>query len=220
MVVLLGQMAFAMVTTALAQAPTIDEPVYVGAAALYLQGGGLQVNPEHPPLGKLIIGAGLMFAEPRIDPGFRGNQSDLGRHVLYEAGNDADQVLSLARLPMIGQTGRRAGGCAPARPSRPATRTSLARATPSNRSRRIWLSMVGPAQTLASLADQGDVELSRDAIIGSLPTSPGPATTFRVLRTAKAFNDPPLRRNGASSVFGVSSVRLSKLWLMGHADAV
>ncbi|MDG4765428.1 phospholipid carrier-dependent glycosyltransferase [Solwaraspora sp. WMMD406] len=102
--VLLGQMAFAMVTTALAQAPTIDEPVYVGAAALYPQGGGLQVNPEHPPLGKLIIGAGLAFADPRIDPGFRGNQTDLGRHVLYEAGNDADRLLLLARLPMIGLT--------------------------------------------------------------------------------------------------------------------
>ncbi|WP_326552907.1 phospholipid carrier-dependent glycosyltransferase [Micromonospora sp. NBC_01813] len=100
-VVLLAQMAFAMVTTAVAQAPTIDEPVYVGAAALYWQGGGLQVNPEHPPLGKLIIGAGLAFAEPRIDPQFQGNQTDLGRHVLYEAGNDADLLLLLARLPMI-----------------------------------------------------------------------------------------------------------------------
>ncbi|MFV2020728.1 ArnT family glycosyltransferase [Micromonospora sp. LOL_023] len=99
--VLLAQMAFAMVTTAVAQAPTIDEPVYVGAAALYWQGGGLQANPEHPPLGKLIIGAGLVFAEPRIDPQFQGNQTDLGRHVLYEAGNDADLLLLLARLPMI-----------------------------------------------------------------------------------------------------------------------
>ncbi|WP_233605940.1 phospholipid carrier-dependent glycosyltransferase [Micromonospora sp. Llam0] len=98
---LLGQMAVAMVTTAVAQAPTIDEPVYVGAAALYLQGGGLQVNPEHPPLGKLIIGAGLAFADPDIQPSFQGNQTDLGRHVLYEAGNDADRLLLLARLPMI-----------------------------------------------------------------------------------------------------------------------
>ncbi|WJK36679.1 phospholipid carrier-dependent glycosyltransferase [Solwaraspora sp. WMMA2065] len=98
---LLGQMAFAMVATAVAQAPTIDEPVYVGAAALYLQGGGLQVNPEHPPLGKLIIGAGLAFADPYIEPSFQGNQTDLGRHVLYEAGNDADRLLLLARVPMI-----------------------------------------------------------------------------------------------------------------------
>lgn len=100
-VALLGQMAFAMVTTALAQTPTIDEPVYVGAAALYRQGGGLQVNPEHPPLGKQIMAAGLAIADPRIEPTFRGDQSDLGRHVLYEAGNDPDRLMLLARLPMI-----------------------------------------------------------------------------------------------------------------------
>ncbi|MFY1699319.1 ArnT family glycosyltransferase [Solwaraspora sp. WMMA2101] len=101
MIALLGQLAFAMVTTALAQTPTVDEPVYVGAAALYRHGGGLQVNPEHPPLGKLIMAVGLAVADPRIEPTFRGNQSDLGRHVLYEAGNDADRLMLLARLPMI-----------------------------------------------------------------------------------------------------------------------
>ena len=36
-VLLLGQMAFAMVTTAVAQSPTIDEPVYVATAEVYRQ---------------------------------------------------------------------------------------------------------------------------------------------------------------------------------------
>lgn len=100
-VVLLGQMAAAMVVTAVQQTPTIDEPVYVGAAVTYLEQHSLRYNPEHPPLGKLIMAAGLAFAEPRLDPAFNGNQTALGRHVLYEAGNDPYRLMFLARLPII-----------------------------------------------------------------------------------------------------------------------
>jgi hypothetical protein len=100
-VVLLGQMAAAMVVTAVQQTPTIDEPVYVGTAVTYLEQHSLRYNPEHPPLGKLLMAAGLAFAQPHLDPAFRGNQSDLGRHVLYEAGNDPYELMLLARLPII-----------------------------------------------------------------------------------------------------------------------
>ncbi|HEU5157901.1 MAG TPA: phospholipid carrier-dependent glycosyltransferase [Streptosporangiaceae bacterium] len=103
-VVLLGQMAVAMVTTAVRQTPTIDEPVYVGAAAVYLRRHSLQANPEHPPLGKLIIEMGVAAAHPRVDPAFTGSAGDIGRHLLYESGNDAGHVLLWARLPMIALT--------------------------------------------------------------------------------------------------------------------
>jgi 4-amino-4-deoxy-L-arabinose transferase-like glycosyltransferase len=99
--VLLAEMAFAMLTTARAQTPTTDEPVYVSTAAVYLQQHSLRYNPEHPPLGKLIIGAGLIFAHPHLDPAFTGDQSALGRHLLYEAGNDPWRLMLYARLPMI-----------------------------------------------------------------------------------------------------------------------
>ncbi|MFS8102781.1 glycosyltransferase family 39 protein [Lentzea alba] len=101
MTVLLAQMAVAMVTTAVRQTPTIDEPVYVGTAAVYLDQHSLRFNPEHPPLGKLIMAAGLAFADVRIDPAFSGDQTALGRHVLYEAGNSPGRLLFLARLPVI-----------------------------------------------------------------------------------------------------------------------
>ena len=94
-------MAVAMVTTAVQQTPTIDEPVYAGAAVVQWQQHSLRYNPEHPPLGKTLIGAGLAFAEPRLDPGFAGDQTALGRHLLYESGNDPGRLMLFARLPMI-----------------------------------------------------------------------------------------------------------------------
>ncbi|GGN52655.1 glycosyl transferase [Actinoplanes lobatus] len=98
---MLGQMAFAMVTTAIQQSPTIDEPVYVATAEVYRQQHSLRYNPEHPPLGKLIIAAGTALAGAELDPAYPGNQTRLGRHLLYETGNNPFQLMLLARLPVI-----------------------------------------------------------------------------------------------------------------------
>ncbi|MDS0134303.1 MULTISPECIES: phospholipid carrier-dependent glycosyltransferase [unclassified Amycolatopsis] len=98
---LLAEMAIAMVTTAVEQTPTIDEPVYVGAAVFSLDHDSLRYNPEHPPLGKLVIATGLAFADVHVDAGFAGDQTQLGRYVLYEPGHDAGRLLLLARLPVI-----------------------------------------------------------------------------------------------------------------------
>ncbi|MDN3027381.1 phospholipid carrier-dependent glycosyltransferase [Streptomyces sp. S.PB5] len=94
-------MAVAMVTTAVQQTPTIDEPVYVGTAASYLHEHRIRYNPEHPPLGKLVIGAGLALADPHYDPSFTGDQGQVGRHLLYASGNDPWRVMLWARLPVI-----------------------------------------------------------------------------------------------------------------------
>ncbi|MFD4637769.1 phospholipid carrier-dependent glycosyltransferase [Lentzea sp. NPDC058436] len=102
--VLLAQMAIAMTVTAVQQTPTIDEPVYIGAAVVQSEQHSLRYNPEHPPLGKLIMATGLAFAGVRLDPGFQSDQTELGRHVLYESGNDPGTLLLAARLPMIALT--------------------------------------------------------------------------------------------------------------------
>ncbi|NNN30848.1 phospholipid carrier-dependent glycosyltransferase [Streptomyces sp. S3(2020)] len=103
-VLLLAQMAVAMVTTAVQQTPTIDEPVYVGTAADSLHEHEIRYNPEHPPLGKLVIAVGVALADPRYDPSFSGDQGQVGRHLLYESGNDPWQLMLWARLPVIALT--------------------------------------------------------------------------------------------------------------------
>ncbi|WP_399143972.1 glycosyltransferase family 39 protein [Streptomyces sp. MK7] len=90
-----------MVTAAAEQTPTIDEPVYVGTAAVYLHEHSLAYNPEHPPLGKLLIAAGVAAARPHFDASFTGDQGRLGRHLLYESGNDPWRLMLWARSPVI-----------------------------------------------------------------------------------------------------------------------
>ncbi|MEU6807869.1 glycosyltransferase family 39 protein [Streptomyces sp. NPDC046831] len=102
--VLLAQLAVAAVTAAAEQTPTIDEPVYVGTAAVCLREHSLACNPEHPPLGKLAVLLGVMAADPHVDRSFTGDQGRLGRHLLYESGNDPWRLMLWARLPVIALT--------------------------------------------------------------------------------------------------------------------
>jgi 4-amino-4-deoxy-L-arabinose transferase-like glycosyltransferase len=98
---LLAQLAYAMLTAAAAQSPTIDEPVYVGTAAVYLRDHSLRYNPEHPPLGKLLIAVGVAAADPRLASTEARTQGQLGENLLYRSGNDAQRLLLFARLPVI-----------------------------------------------------------------------------------------------------------------------
>ncbi|QKG20320.1 ArnT family glycosyltransferase [Actinomadura verrucosospora] len=100
-VALLAAMAAAMVTTAVQQTPTIDEPVYAGASVLYLREHDLRDNPEHPPLGKLVIGIGPQLAGVRLDRAYTGPEEAVGQHLLYASGNDPGRVMLAARLPVI-----------------------------------------------------------------------------------------------------------------------
>jgi dolichyl-phosphate-mannose-protein mannosyltransferase len=98
---MLGAMAFAMVTTAVQQTPTIDEPVYVATAEVYNQQHVVRYNPEHPPLAKLAMAVGLAFDDAHIDPAYPGDQTQLGRHLLYETGHNPFRLMLAARLPII-----------------------------------------------------------------------------------------------------------------------
>jgi 4-amino-4-deoxy-L-arabinose transferase-like glycosyltransferase len=101
LVLILAAMAFAMLSTAVAQTPTIDEPVYITSATVYLREHTVRFNPEHPPLAKLVMAAGLAFARPTLDSGYAESQKLTARHLMYHSGNDPARLLFAARLPII-----------------------------------------------------------------------------------------------------------------------
>lgn len=89
-----------------------DETAHIGAAYSYISQGEIRLNPEHPPLIKNLSGIPLAFMDLNFEinnPFWTGDlpnkwdegQWKAGRHLLYESGNDADQILFWSRFPII-----------------------------------------------------------------------------------------------------------------------
>ena len=96
-----------------ADSQTTDEAVHLSAGYSYWEWKDLSLNPEHPPLVKLLAGAAARLVHPVFPPvehrerlseffydSWRDNRA-LGEAFLYEAGNDTDRLLFVARLPAI-----------------------------------------------------------------------------------------------------------------------
>jgi hypothetical protein len=93
------------VSSLVRQSATYDEGAHLPAGYSYLMTGDHRLNPEHPPLAKLIAAAPLLLV-----PGIvfktddlawtTGRQWELGRRFLY-AWNDADRLLFWGRLPIV-----------------------------------------------------------------------------------------------------------------------
>ena len=97
---------------ALRESVTIDEVAHIGAGVSYLQKLDLRMNPEHPPLPKVLAALPLICRGVRADyshiswtnsekflPAFLG-QWVFGDWLL-ERWNDPKSVLAWARLPML-----------------------------------------------------------------------------------------------------------------------
>jgi len=97
---------------ALRESVTIDEVTHIGAGVSYLQKLDLRMNPEHPPLPKLLAALPLVCRGIRADyshiswtvsdkflPAYLG-QWVFGEWVL-ERWNDPKSVLVWARVPML-----------------------------------------------------------------------------------------------------------------------
>lgn len=89
-----------------------DETAHIGAAYSYVTQHEMRLNPEHPPLIKDLAGIPLAFMSLNFDiskPFWTGDlpnkwdegQWAAGRHLLYEAGNNADKIIFWARFPVI-----------------------------------------------------------------------------------------------------------------------
>lgn len=91
---------------------TFDEVAHIGAAYSYVAQNEIRLNPEHPPLVKNFSGLPLLFMNLNFDttqPFWTGElprkwdegQWESGRHLLYKAGNDPDQIIFWSRVPIV-----------------------------------------------------------------------------------------------------------------------
>lgn len=94
-----------LISLAVTDGQTIDEATHLSSGASYLTTGDFKLNPEHPPLVKLLSGSSALLASPQVptdDPSWNsGNQWDFGRAFLYHNTVSADTLLFLGRLPTI-----------------------------------------------------------------------------------------------------------------------
>lgn len=86
-----------------------DESAHIPAGYSYLTQLDMRLNPEHPPLLKDLSALPLLFIHPNFDitqdfwttDNADASQWNAGKYFLFEAGNDADQIIFWSRLPII-----------------------------------------------------------------------------------------------------------------------
>lgn len=82
---------------------TSDEPIHLAAGYTYWQTRDFRLNPEHPPLAKLIAAFPLLFIHPSLDTTHDDWKTPVqelfGFHFLYS--NDADRLLFWSRMAMV-----------------------------------------------------------------------------------------------------------------------
>ncbi len=83
---------------------TFDEGAHLPAGYTHLALGDHRLNPEQPPLAKLLAAAPLLAVRPVMEADARSwveaRQWGFGRSFLYRW-NDADRLLFLGRLPIV-----------------------------------------------------------------------------------------------------------------------
>ncbi|TSC89075.1 MAG: hypothetical protein G01um10143_456 [Parcubacteria group bacterium Gr01-1014_3] len=99
--------AVLMLNAAISDSAIVDEVAHISAGYSYLKFLDYRLNPEHPPLVKMLAAAPLLF-QPINFPlqSLAWNQGandewNLGDEFLYKSGNNADQILLWARLGPI-----------------------------------------------------------------------------------------------------------------------
>jgi len=102
--VLLGAMFVFLLLQARWDSGTTDEVAHIPAGYSYVKKLDYRLNPEHPPLAKVLSGIPLLFQNLKGPFGDwswgAANQWEAGWNFLYEQGNDADQMLFWSRLPI------------------------------------------------------------------------------------------------------------------------
>ena len=85
----------------------VDELAHIPAGYSYVHYGDYRLNPEHPPLIKVLAGIPLQFMNlkfPADQPAWTtdvNGQWETGWSFLYHLGNNAGRILFWARLPIL-----------------------------------------------------------------------------------------------------------------------
>lgn len=97
-----------LVTSSLDENQTIDEGVHLAAGFSYWKTSDFRMNPEHPPLAKLIASVPLLFTRihlPTDHPSWSApDEWAFARQFLYHNSLRAETILLLGRLPIMGMT--------------------------------------------------------------------------------------------------------------------
>jgi len=85
---------------------TVDEIAHIPSGYTYLKDLDYRLNPEHPPLAKVLAGVPLVLngdiKGPESDVSFKSiNQWESGWSMIYRSGNNPATVFFLSRLPMM-----------------------------------------------------------------------------------------------------------------------
>ena len=97
------------------KSPAYDEPAHLFAGYTYLKTGDFRMMPSHPPLAEMLAALPLLLCDvnmpdihspgsPAAEAWDHGSQYDryrLATDWLYHSGNDPDQLMRVARLPML-----------------------------------------------------------------------------------------------------------------------
>jgi hypothetical protein len=104
-VIVLTTMAALQVTSIREEAPTNDEAVYISSGYSYWRTGDFRLNPEHPPVAKLLVTLPLLMLEPSLPLHDRAWQNAdeyaFGTAFLYRNRLPADSILFASRCPTI-----------------------------------------------------------------------------------------------------------------------
>ncbi len=105
MLLLLGAIQIASMRL---EVQTFDEGNHMAAGYSYLSQGDYRMNPEHPPLGKLLAAVPLLWFRPAVpaksDAWFQAKQWEFSDEFLYGGNLDVDSALFAARLPAVAVT--------------------------------------------------------------------------------------------------------------------
>jgi predicted membrane-bound dolichyl-phosphate-mannose-protein mannosyltransferase len=102
---LLALMCAAQIRSALQESQTWDEAIHLAAGYAHLRTGEYRLNPEHPPLQKLLSAAALLPLNPRLPvehPSWsQRDQVVFGSTFLYHNRVSPERLLLAGRIPTV-----------------------------------------------------------------------------------------------------------------------